>query len=185
MSLPHRPFSNFPPHSPLPELYYSQFTLGLAPAMSELAEDSATISFPTDSASIPTEGDYLHRSMGYGMNEAPWGPETRIKEIAVPLIETEFKGTEESGLGVSMGEELESTEVMKKESDEFDQAFYDPFRIKHRRRTSPDQLRALEEHFQSDPKPDVVLRRILSDQINMTAREVQVWVRKTRFFFVD
>lgn len=62
---------------------------------------------------------------------------------------------------------------------DFSQTFYDPFRIKHRRRTSPPQLRVLEYHFDRNPKPDVSLRRALSEQLDMTPREVQVWVRRS------
>ncbi|GAA5890407.1 hypothetical protein JCM8208_004859 [Rhodotorula glutinis] len=63
---------------------------------------------------------------------------------------------------------------------DFSQTFYDPFRIKHRRRTSPPQLRVLEYHFDRNPKPDVSLRRALSEQLDMTPREVQVWFQNRR-----
>lgn len=49
--------------------------------------------------------------------------------------------------------------------------------VKHRRRTSPAQLKVLEYHFDRNPKPDVTLRKALSEQLEMTPREVQVWVR--------
>jgi len=51
-----------------------------------------------------------------------------------------------------------------------------PLRIKHRRRTSPPQLKILEYHFDLNPKPDVSVRKSLSEQLEMTPREVQVWV---------
>ncbi|KAL8280743.1 hypothetical protein RQP46_006747 [Phenoliferia psychrophenolica] len=60
-------------------------------------------------------------------------------------------------------------------NSDFAQTFYDPFRIKHRRRTSPAQLKILEDHFGRNPKPDVNLRKQLSEQLDMTPREVQVW----------
>ncbi|GAA5929332.1 homeobox domain-containing protein [Sporobolomyces koalae] len=59
-------------------------------------------------------------------------------------------------------------------------ADYDPFRIKHRRRTSPSQLKVLEYHFDVNPKPDVTVRKALSEQLNMTPREVQVWFQNRR-----
>ncbi|GAA6060617.1 hypothetical protein JCM10212_004596 [Sporobolomyces blumeae] len=59
-------------------------------------------------------------------------------------------------------------------------AFYDPFRIKHRRRTSPPQLKILEHHFDINPKPDVNTRKVLSEQLGMTPREVQVWFQNRR-----
>lgn len=54
-------------------------------------------------------------------------------------------------------------------------------RIKHRRRTSPPQLKILEHHFDLNPKPDVTTRKALSEQLDMTPREVQVWVRRNSF----
>jgi hypothetical protein len=50
-------------------------------------------------------------------------------------------------------------------------------RVKHRRRTSTTQLKVLESHYAVNPKPDVVLRKALANQLTMTPREVQVWVR--------
>ncbi|MBW0513322.1 hypothetical protein O181_053037 [Austropuccinia psidii MF-1] len=58
--------------------------------------------------------------------------------------------------------------------------FYDPFQIKHRRRTTPAQLGVLEAQFDSNCKPDVVLRKQLADQLDMTPREVQVWFQNRR-----
>ncbi|GAA6009314.1 hypothetical protein JCM10207_004347 [Rhodosporidiobolus poonsookiae] len=63
---------------------------------------------------------------------------------------------------------------------DFTQTFYDPFRIKHRRRTSPPQLKVLEYHFDINPKPDVTTRKALSEQLDMTPREVQVWFQNRR-----
>ncbi|ORY87484.1 homeobox domain-containing protein, partial [Leucosporidium creatinivorum] len=51
---------------------------------------------------------------------------------------------------------------------------------KHRRRTSPNQLKILEYHFEHNPKPDVTLRKALSEQLDMTPREVQVWFQNRR-----
>ncbi|KNZ44991.1 uncharacterized protein VP01_85g6 [Puccinia sorghi] len=48
--------------------------------------------------------------------------------------------------------------------------------IKHRRRTTPAQLNILEAQFQLNCKPDVALRKQLADRLDMTPREVQVWV---------
>ncbi|PLW18576.1 hypothetical protein PCANC_09224 [Puccinia coronata f. sp. avenae] len=57
---------------------------------------------------------------------------------------------------------------------------YDPFQIKHRRRTTPAQLNILETQFQLNSKPDVALRKQLSDRLDMTPREVQVWFQNRR-----
>ncbi|OAV94526.1 hypothetical protein PTTG_26982 [Puccinia triticina 1-1 BBBD Race 1] len=58
--------------------------------------------------------------------------------------------------------------------------FYDPFQIKHRRRTTPAQLGILEAQFQANCKPDVALRKQLADRLDMTPREVQVWFQNRR-----
>ncbi|KAM0749246.1 homeobox, partial [Meredithblackwellia eburnea MCA 4105] len=51
---------------------------------------------------------------------------------------------------------------------------------KHRRRTTPSQLKILEFHFDRNPKPDITLRKQLSEQLDMTPREVQVWFQNRR-----
>ena len=48
--------------------------------------------------------------------------------------------------------------------------------VKHRRRTTATQLKILEANFELSTKPDVPTRQLLADQLNMTPREVQVWV---------
>lgn len=53
-------------------------------------------------------------------------------------------------------------------------------RIKHRRRTTPAQLEILESQFSRNPKPEILMRTSLSAQLEMTPREVQVWVRSSR-----
>ncbi|BGP63139.1 hypothetical protein NBRC10512v2_004475 [Rhodotorula toruloides] len=63
---------------------------------------------------------------------------------------------------------------------DFTQTFYDPFKVKHRRRTSAQQLKVLEHHFEINPKPDLALRKKLSEMLEMTPREVQVWFQNRR-----
>ncbi|BGP32889.1 hypothetical protein JCM10296v2_004674 [Rhodotorula toruloides] len=63
---------------------------------------------------------------------------------------------------------------------DFTQTFYDPFKVKHRRRTSAQQLKVLEHHFEINPKPDLALRKKLSEVLEMTPREVQVWFQNRR-----
>ncbi|KAF8588717.1 hypothetical protein K439DRAFT_1323113, partial [Ramaria rubella] len=46
---------------------------------------------------------------------------------------------------------------------------------KHRRRTTPEQLKVLEDTFKSDPKPNPALRKQLSHQLGMSPRVLQVW----------
>ncbi|KAH7339365.1 homeobox domain-containing protein [Rhizoctonia solani] len=54
-------------------------------------------------------------------------------------------------------------------------AFWNPYEVKHRRRTSRAQLGVLETEFDSDPKPNADKRRSLAAQLNMTPRAIQVW----------
>ncbi|TYJ51403.1 hypothetical protein B9479_008025 [Cryptococcus floricola] len=52
--------------------------------------------------------------------------------------------------------------------------------VKHRRRTTPDQLKVLEFWFEINPKPDNQLREQLAAQLGMTKRNVQVWFQNRR-----
>nr|ODN93823.1 hypothetical protein L204_05009 [Cryptococcus depauperatus CBS 7855] len=47
--------------------------------------------------------------------------------------------------------------------------------VKHRRRTTPEQLKVLEFWYELHPKPDNELRERLAAQLGMTKRNVQVW----------
>lgn len=47
--------------------------------------------------------------------------------------------------------------------------------VKHRRRTTPEQLKVLEHWFDINPKPDNSLREWLAMELGMTKRNVQVW----------
>ena len=56
------------------------------------------------------------------------------------------------------------------------QAFFDPHLIKHRRRTTAAQLELLEATFARHSKPDVAIRKKLAAEIDMSPRNIQVWV---------
>ncbi|KAJ3085335.1 Bromodomain and WD repeat-containing protein 3 [Quaeritorhiza haematococci] len=58
--------------------------------------------------------------------------------------------------------------------------FYNPFEVKHRRKTSKTQFKVLEEAFNNNPKPTGATRRQIASQINMTPREVQIWFQNRR-----
>lgn len=53
--------------------------------------------------------------------------------------------------------------------------FVPPLKVKHRRRTTPEQLKVLEHWFDVNPKPDNNLREWLAMELGMTKRNVQVW----------
>ncbi|CAE6446478.1 unnamed protein product [Rhizoctonia solani] len=59
-------------------------------------------------------------------------------------------------------------------------AFWNPYEVKHRRRTSRAQLGVLEREFDTDPKPNADKRRSLAAQLNMTPRAIQVWFQNRR-----
>ncbi|KAI9268767.1 homeobox domain-containing protein [Sporodiniella umbellata] len=69
---------------------------------------------------------------------------------------------------------------MPVENLDFRPTFYNPFEIKHRRRTSRAQLKILEESFSDNPKPNATVRRILAQQLDMTPRGVQIWFQNRR-----
>ena len=53
--------------------------------------------------------------------------------------------------------------------------YISPIQVKHRRRTTPEQLKVLEHWFDINPKPDNNLREWLAMELGMTKRNVQVW----------
>lgn len=65
-------------------------------------------------------------------------------------------------------------------NEDFRTAFYNPFEIKHRRRTSRAQLKILEKSFDENPKPNATVRRLLAQQLEMTPRGVQIWFQNRR-----
>lgn len=63
---------------------------------------------------------------------------------------------------------------------DFKPTFYNPFEIKHRRRTTKAQFRVLENAFQENNKPNAGARRTLAVKLGMTPRAVQVWFQNRR-----
>lgn len=63
---------------------------------------------------------------------------------------------------------------------DFRPTFYNPFEIKHRRRTSRAQLKILEKAFSEHPKPSATIRRLLAQKLEMTPRGVQIWFQNRR-----
>lgn len=63
---------------------------------------------------------------------------------------------------------------------EFKPTFYNPFEIKHRKRTTKNQYKVLEKAFQENPKPSNAVRRNLAIQLEMSPRGVQVWFQNRR-----
>ena len=48
-------------------------------------------------------------------------------------------------------------------------------KVRHRRKTSPEQLKVLEHWFNINPKPDNHMREWLAAELGMTKRNIQVW----------
>ena len=63
---------------------------------------------------------------------------------------------------------------------EFKPTFYNPFEVKHRRRTSRSQFKILEKAFMENCKPSAVVRKALAQDLNMSARSIQVWFQNRR-----
>ncbi|KAF8919802.1 hypothetical protein CPB85DRAFT_1248622 [Mucidula mucida] len=57
---------------------------------------------------------------------------------------------------------------------------YTPNEVKHRKRTTSDQLKILEGIFKRDTKPNAALRTELASRLDMTPRGVQVWFQNRR-----
>ncbi|GAA5808014.1 hypothetical protein MFLAVUS_001396 [Mucor flavus] len=74
----------------------------------------------------------------------------------------------------------EKEEKTYQQGDDFRPTFYNPFEIKHRRRTSRAQFKVLEKTFLENPKPNAAIRRWLAQKLVMTPRGVQVWFQNRR-----
>lgn len=62
----------------------------------------------------------------------------------------------------------------------FKPTFYNPFQVKHRRRTTRNQFKVLEKAFHENSKPNGSIRRLLAEKLGMTPRGVQVWFQNRR-----
>jgi len=63
---------------------------------------------------------------------------------------------------------------------DFKPTHYNPFEIKHRRRTTKAQYKILERSFIENQKPSANIRRSLATKLDMTPRAVQVWFQNRR-----
>jgi hypothetical protein len=77
-------------------------------------------------------------------------------------------------------EQEDSNNKRFQQGDNFKPTFYNPFEIKHRRRTSRAQFKVLEKTFLENPKPNAAIRRWLAQKLVMTPRGVQVWFQNRR-----
>lgn len=58
--------------------------------------------------------------------------------------------------------------------------YFNPFEVKHRRRTTRSQFKVLESTFIETPKPSAATRKALSEQLDMPLRAVQIWFQNRR-----
>ncbi|KAI8644998.1 hypothetical protein BD408DRAFT_96571 [Parasitella parasitica] len=77
-------------------------------------------------------------------------------------------------------DEQDTNNKKLQQGDDFRPTFYNPFEIKHRRRTSRAQFKVLEKTFLENPKPNAAVRRWLAQKLGMTPRGVQVWFQNRR-----
>ena len=64
------------------------------------------------------------------------------------------------------------------------EVYPDVIKVKHRRRTTPEQLKVLEHWYDVNPKPDNNLREWLAMELGMTKRNVQVWFQNRSVHFL-
>ncbi|KAG8834702.1 hypothetical protein FRC17_007608, partial [Serendipita sp. 399] len=73
--------------------------------------------------------------------------------------------------------------VHRHDGTEWKQSSFYPYRpneVKHRKRTTRQQLKVLEDTFRTTQKPDGNVRKSLALQLDMTPRNVQVWFQNRR-----
>lgn len=58
---------------------------------------------------------------------------------------------------------------------QYNTAYFNPYEVKHRKRTSRAQLTVLEATFQQNNKPSSAVKKALAAQLDMPIRNVQVW----------
>lgn len=58
--------------------------------------------------------------------------------------------------------------------------YYNPFFVRHRKKTTKKQLDILEKRFLTNPRPDARLRKFLAEQLGMSARSIQIWFQNRR-----
>ncbi|KAJ2735630.1 hypothetical protein IW152_001407 [Coemansia sp. BCRC 34962] len=106
--------------------------------------------------------------MAFGGNGAPPAPRVACQQQQQQLLSPPASGRSmPQQTPASGGEQLK-------------QSFYNPYHVKHRRRTTKEQLSLLEGTFEHTPKPSSELRKSLASNLCMTAREVQIWFQNRR-----
>ncbi|KAG8900683.1 hypothetical protein FRB99_005820 [Tulasnella sp. 403] len=63
---------------------------------------------------------------------------------------------------------------------QYNTAYFNPYEVKHRKRTSRAQLTVLEAAFQQNNKPSSAVKKNLAAQLDMPIRNVQVWFQNRR-----
>lgn len=58
--------------------------------------------------------------------------------------------------------------------------YYNPFAVRHRKKTTRQQLEVLERTFETNIRPDTRMRKMLAEQLGMTPRSIQVWFQNRR-----
>ena len=132
---------------------------------------------PTLSASdsATTGNDNIsHRTPEFLDNTNPTPPPSGYSSKAVP------KDSEPSALPVKPSIEKMFERFHQSPNGDFKPMSYNPFEVKHRRRTSKAQFKVLERAFMQNCKPSSSTRRILAAELSMTTRAIQVWFQNRR-----
>ncbi|GAB5589253.1 hypothetical protein Unana1_04153 [Umbelopsis nana] len=118
-------------------------------------------------------------STGEGLNSYLSGPEMMAMKNS-PAKQRETENKQDSSTNMNPVNSPTFDAFHQHPFGEFNPNFYNPFQVKHRRRTTKEQYNILEASYLENSKPNSCTRRKLATQLNMTTRGVQVWFQNRR-----
>jgi hypothetical protein len=133
---------------------------------------------PTSEAKSPSKS-FSVMSM---LNDAPSASEQQ-RPVQAPPVEQKQQISPRSDPGKSLSPVSSMVEEDSDEDDTSDSGTKDSQasgRKKKRHRTTPEQLRTLEETYEREKMPNQELRERLAKKLGMTPRRVQIWFQNKR-----
>ncbi len=137
---------------------------------------------PTPSPSSETKSPSKSFSVLSMLNDAP-SLEQRTVPVQSPPVEQKQQFSPRSDHGKSLSPVSSMMEDDSDEDDSSDSGTKDSQasgRKKKRHRTTPEQLRTLEETYEREKMPNQELRERLAKKLGMTPRRVQIWFQNKR-----
>ena len=137
---------------------------------------------PVPASSSETKSPSKSFSVLSMLNDAPSG-EQRTAPVQSPAIEQRQQVSPRSEQGKSLSPVSSMMEDDSDEDDSSDSGTKDSQasgRKKKRHRTTPEQLRTLEETYEREKMPNQELRERLAKKLGMTPRRVQIWFQNKR-----